>query len=363
MKKCGIMTFNQAINYGAVFQMLALQKTIERLGVECEIINYQSDFMNNLYRKRTLTDWFNLKTLYHTLFSNSYIRYNLTGFEDFICKNIKMSSKTYSAFELKDANDIYDIFISGSDQVFNVYCSNYDYNYMLGFVDDDSKKFSYAASLGLNSIPNELRQKYIEILSGFQKISIREKTGAIVLNELLGVNCQVNLDPTLLLSKNEWSSFSVSKENGKPYILVYVLSEDKALFDFARNLAKMNNCDLYYINDRLFEPFGMKRKRNVDPDEWLSLFENAMAIVTNSFHGVAFSIIFSKRFFPFLLNKNTRVNSRISDLLSLTSLDDLLFYHSDVKMLDDYIFDYHTAHNVINYEKKKSVEYLRSIFE
>ena len=359
--KCGIMTFNQAINYGAVFQMLALQKTLEKLEVDCEVINYKSDFMTKLYKDRELRDWFNLKTIYHTFFHNTYTRYNIAGFENFISNNIKMSTNTYTNFnELKSCNEVYDCFFAGSDQVFNLYCSNYDENYFLPFTEDN-KKNSYAASLGLNEIPDELKARYKKLLYPFNNISIREKTGANVVEQLIGKKCEVNIDPTLLLEKEEWMHLSDNYCPSKPYVLVYVLSEDKRLFKYAELLAKKNSCQVLYINDRLFGAKGLKSIKKINPETWLSLFYNAYAIVTNSFHGVAFSVNFEKTFFPFLLNKNTRVNSRIEDFLKLNRLEYLLNENNEIVDLSKYRINYDESKYILLEQREKSIVYLRRV--
>lgn len=361
--KGAIMTFNQAINYGAVLQMYALQNTIKKMGFECEVIDYRSPSLTELYRKKNFKDWINIRQLYNWLFRNAYIRYNYNGFSEFIKNHVVMSSKAYyQKQDLNELNEVYDWFIAGSDQVFNLFCSNFDKNYFLTFVKDSNKKKSYAASLGLEIIPDELEDEYYELLHDFNAISIREKTGARVLEKLLKKECVVNIDPTLLLEKKDWEKIVQHYKCENPYILVYVLSEDKVLFDFARKIAKKENKRIIYVNDRFFKKVGMKNLRNVAPEEWLGLLMNADAIVTNSFHGIAFSVRFEKRFFPFLLNKNQRVNSRIVDFLKLVELDFLLEKCATVENEETYI-EYDKVNKILEREKKKSITYLYEILK
>lgn len=361
--KGAIMTFNQAINYGAVLQMYALQRTINKIGYECDVIDYRSPSLTELYRKRNFKDWVGVRQLYNWIFRNSYIRYNYKGFSEFIKNHIKMSQKTYyTKQDLDGINDLYDWFIAGSDQVFNLFCSNFDKNYFLTFVKDSNKKKSYAASLGLEKIPDELEDEYYELLHDFNVISIREQTGARVLEKLLNKECVINIDPTLLLEKKDWDEIVQHCKCQKPYILVYVLSEDKALFNFARKLAKRENKEIIYVNDRYFKRTGMKNLRNVSPEEWLGLLMDADAIVTNSFHGITFSVRFEKKFYPFLLNKNQRVNSRIVDFLKLFELDFMLRNRiiGDEKGKD---IDYSKVNKILKSEKNKSINYLREILK
>ena len=364
MKDIAIMTFNQAINYGAVFQMYALQKTVNKLGASCDIINYQSAPLSQIYRKRTVKDWMTPKKLYSVFFHNSYIKYNYDGFAKFLSERIQLSEIVYHNYnELLSANEQYRKFIAGSDQVFNLFCCSYDENYFLPFVQNSDVKYSYAASLGLSEIPRDLEETYKRLLSGFKKLSIREKTGAHVLHELLGKECQVHLDPTLLLDKEEWHRISVPYKVPEKYILVYLLSEDKELFTYAKRLAKKNKCEIIYINDRLIPQIGMENKRRVNPDEWLTLFGNASAIVTNSYHGLLFSINFNKTVYPFLLNRNDKINSRAIDFLEVLDLSHLLTENYRERMAVGTEILNGANKQLLALEKERSIAYIKNIID
>lgn len=364
-KKCAVITFNQAINYGAVLQMYALQQVLLFLGCDCTIIDYNSMQLYNTYKPMAILDFFVPRRCVSVLFRNSYIKYNYSGFKTFINQYIVMSENQYSTIEeLECLNEAYDFFIAGSDQVFNLYCSGFDTNYLLQFVKDDKKKNSYAASLGLNKIPLEQEDLYKELLSNYNYISVREKTGAKLLKTLLNRECEVNVDPTLLLSPEKW--YSIEKKpylisERTPYILVYVLSEDKKIFKFAKKLKKKYGYSIYYINDRLFGKNGLVNLRQIDPEEWIWLIHHAQHIVTNSFHGIAFSINFEKSFFPFLLNKNTKVNSRIIDILKLFHLQNILIENDND--IGERIIDYKRVKEIQKKEYQKSIEYFEKIME
>lgn len=367
-KNCAIITFNQAINYGAVLQMYALQKTLLSLDCNCEVINYNSKQLQLIYKPLTISEIFVPRRIGSILFKNSYINFNHKGFDNFIKRYIRITEQQYDTSEqLIELNIKYDFFITGSDQVFNLYCSGFDENYLLAFVKDNKKKNSYAASLGLSEIPIELRDTYKNLLMNYNYISVREKTGANALNMLLGRKCDVNVDPSLLLYSKDWCTLEekphqISKTS--PYILVYVLSEDKKLLKFAKRLKKKYNYPIYYINDRLFGRIGMTSLKQINPEEWLWLIHHSEFVVTNSFHGIAFSINYEKNLFPFLLDKNARVNSRIIDLLSLFQLQDILV---DGNKVDEKIYerkiDYNNAKDIQRKEYKKAIHYLEKIIK
>lgn len=360
--KAALVTFSQAINYGAVLQMYALQKTLENLNYECDVLNYKSKSIAKTYEK---PDFLNPKVLAYLFIHNSYIRFNFVGFQEFLDRYIKFGEEVfYSEADLSKVNDKYDLFITGSDQVFNLFCSGFDTNYFLTFVKDPRKKFSYAASVGLTEIPEDMIEKYRNLLSSFNQISIREHSGANLISNLIKKKCQCNIDPTLLLSTDDWRKISKDVDIKEPYVLLYMISEDKRVLKFSKKLAKIKHCKVIYINDRLIKPLGVNSFRNITPCEWLSLMFNADSIITNSFHGIAFSISFRKEFYPFYLNKNTKVNSRIRDLLQLFGLENLLISDKDtitVALTKAQSINYDSVHKILNLEKISALTYLKSL--
>lgn len=364
-RKTAIITFNQAINFGAVLQMYALQNVLKtQVGVKADIINYKSKSLSKTYEKKKFSELISPRMMYHILFNNGYIRFNFKGFESFLSNNLEMTSEVSTKKDLSSLNDLYDYFITGSDQVFNPYCSGFDGNYFLSFVSDKNMKFSYAASVGLENIPVELENYYKDYLNSFCRISIREITGANEIKRVCGIECSTNIDPTLLLDKSDWEKLMADLPSNAdtPYLLLCALSEDKNMLKFAKKIAKRKKLKVIYINDRLFRPKGMLSLRNVSPEQWLRLFANANSIVTNSFHGIAFSINFEKEFYPFYLNKNTRVNSRIRDLLDLLNLQSLVINDNNDTLMNENI-DYSEAREILKNEKNKSISYLREIYK
>lgn len=359
MKKCGIITFSHAINYGAVLQTYALQHYLNaKLNVDAEVINYASDRMLLPYKKRSLFYYCKPRVFASTILRNSCIRYNCEGFEKFRNKFISFSGKLLrTKEELLNLNDRYDFFITGSDQVFNIYCSNFDYNYLLEFVEDRKKKNSYSASLGITSIPEEYKSKYKNLLGCYNMISVREFCSAEILEPVIGKKPFVTVDPTLLLNKYSWMEISEKVENiPQRYILLYMISEDKEIIRAAKKLSREKGIEIVYISDRLFKPMGIRTLRKMSPGQWLFLFANAEFVMTNSYHGMVFSCIFEKKFIPFFLKTNVQVNSRIKDFLNQYGISNLVCSNTPNRCECEY--DVGCVQALIEKERMKSEEFL-----
>ena len=346
--RVGIITFSKAINYGAVLQTFALQKNIEKLGISCEIINYE-----NTSRSQSP----NTKTALKSLIIELFQRPKKIGFKQFR-KKMKFTEK-YDHNTIAEANSLFDCFICGSDQVFNYKLIKDDYNYMLEFVTDPAKKNSYAASFGLKSIDAEHAQKYKTLLSDFRHLSVRETQGRNIVRELLDRECDVVLDPVFLLSPDEWNKLVQSRICTKKYLLVYQFSRSDRLSGMVELLAKSNNLEVVVINASFHKSFGKaKYLFNVSPQEFIGLIKNAEFIVTNSFHGVAFSIIFEKQFFVSITDGITAVASRIESLLDVFGLSNRL---TDGIAFDTNPIDYSAVQKKMLIERERSLQYLSAV--
>ena len=150
--KIGIMTFHRAINYGAVLQTYALQKYLNDSGYDAEVIDYRCDHMENFYKILSVKNK-SIKQVIRGLLNFIYVYKKKSRFYGFLDQNVKISSKIYDKSNIGESNNEYDKFITGSDQVFNYACSQFDKNYFLEFVKNYDKKYSYAASFGMKEVP------------------------------------------------------------------------------------------------------------------------------------------------------------------------------------------------------------------
>lgn len=357
-KKIAILTFHRSINYGAVLQAFALKSVITELNADCSIIDYKNQFIEDINQVKLLN--FNSTKD----FINGIITYP-TKKKKFN-KFIHFRKKYLQPVEF-NANDqkMFDVFITGSDQVWNYRLSNFDKTYFLDFVNDNRKKNSYAASFGFSEIPEEHTELYRSLLKGFNNISIRETQGAKIIADLINQDKPVVLDPTLLLDKKQWESmFNIRRgiAINKKYILLYLMISEPAIVKFTEKLASETGYEIIYITDKLVRKLNATYERTVSPVEWLELFLNATYIVTNSFHGVAFSINFNKEFFMGLLPSSADVNSRLENIIKLFGLEDRKITRNTQMDMKPGI-DYNRVNSILQSEKVKSKEYLMKILD
>ena len=354
--KVAITTFHRALNYGGVLQAFALQKTIQGMGFDCEILDYYCPFIENQYRGKKITK-FLIKRILSAILRNGTIKRNNKGFLGFVNQYLSTSKVVYKLENISDANQVYDCFISGSDQVWSPVCAGFDKNYFLEFVERGKRRVSYAASFGRAEIPENLREEYRDLLYKFDFISVREKSGANIIKNLLDKDVKIVLDPTLLIEKEQWKSLFGKNDARTGYVLIYLIAEDKELIRCAMKYAASTNKKVLYINDRIYRTKGIENLRNVKPDEWVNLFINAGAIFTNSFHGVAFSMNFEKEFYVFKLKQNVAVNERMINILDIFGLSDrFASNYEDVKKMTS--IDYSRISSIMTEWRKTSLDYI-----
>lgn len=360
--KVGIITFHDALNYGAILQGYALQEALVNLGADANIINYRNEYSVKEYAS------FDIKRIKSPkLLIKEVLRYpvrkkkhkNVQGFSD---NFYRLSEKEcFNNEDLKSLNNQYDSFITGSDQVWNYDMRGFDKAYFLDFVEDSKKKNSYAASFGVSEIPEDLKSTYEKLLSDFNHVSIREKQGQVLYKELVDKESSLNVDPSLLLNREQWLKIAKYPKINKKYILVYALINTPTLFKFISNLAKDTGCEVVFIGSYLKTKYsGAKYINAPSPDEFVGLFANAEYVVTNSFHGIAFSINMNRNFFAELQPPPAKRNSRLENLLDLVGLRDRLIKdgkHKNIKLE----IDYSIVNEKLNEERSKSIKYLKEI--
>ena len=364
MRKIGILTFQNADNYGALLQAYALKKTIKDTGHKADILNYYSPKLPKdykIFRLPKISPKDIVKKCAKFILSPFllYIRWKFKGFR----KQYLTDIEPVYPNKIENYANKYDIFITGSDQVFNPRITNFDRNYFLSFSKDKNKNFSYAASFGLSlkDLSDNEKEFLKENLANFNSLSVREKQGNEIIESLLSYKSEVNIDPTLLLSKAVWQKIAVSPKK-KKYVLLYLMYKDKNIINFARKLAKTNHCKLIFISYSLDIIDRVPAKHiTPTPQEWIGLFLNAEYIVTNSFHGFAFSVNFNKKFFLGHLPSHMPVNSRLDNLLEITGLYNRLYTNfSDTDNYDTPI-DWQNVNKKLESERQKSLNYLQEI--
>ena len=355
--KVGIVTFHRAINYGAVLQTYALQRALGSIGVEAEVLDYRCDYLEKNYSVlQRLKNTKGLRGLAAVFAKCAVpaIKKKLM-FNKWINKRIKLS-RPYKE-NIAQSNDEYDVFITGSDQVWNYKHTNFDKNYFLDFVQDNTRKFSYAASFGFSELDQEYIAPYRELLEGFSRISVRETSGAKLVDEILGVpDVPVVVDPVFLMQEQDWNVKEQRIKN--KYILIYELMPSDDVVRFALQLAHKHNLQIIRITN-ILQRAPHKRIKNVwgvSPQAFLEYISNAEYVVTNSFHGTAFSMLFNKQFYVCRLTDTmAKLNARLDDMLAVYGLEDRVVGTGT----DENSIDYGPIRIKLEEERQKGILFLK----
>lgn len=319
-----IITCHNVYNYGASLQAFALQNTVSSMGNDCEIIDYNPWYLYDRYQFLAIN---NSKWSKNILTKVAYLILKLPRKMDFLFRKksfalfnkeyLKLTvERYYTNEELK--NCFCDVLICGSDQIWNTNFENGKDLAFFGGYTNSKHLISYAASLGMDRIPVDKEEWFRTNLSKFDAVSVREKTAFNELNRI-GINdVSLCIDPVYLLSKEEWiRNFDLVHKNER-YLLVYFFEVDDSIIHMAQDIARSQNLKIYSINSTKCD-YADKSFHHYGPKEFLNLVLNATIILTNSFHGMSFSIIFQKDFWTVSRNG---LNTRISDMLDSINLSD-----------------------------------------
>lgn len=378
-KKIAVLTFFKSGNFGGELQAYALQKKLRELGYDVEVLHQLRPTNKNFkYSEKfkpifTLTDKKSKRSKinskiskiikYFLAFFSKNQKVKLNKFEEFEHKHINLSKKTYCSFEDLYTHEMdYDVFIAGSDQIWNYSLSFSPEPYFLTFADDDKTKISYAASIGHSEIPDNVGRLYKKWLDSFNFISTREEQGAQLLENLLGKQVETVIDPTLLIKKEDWCRyFQIQEETGEKYLLIYTLVESKFVFKTAIEIANKLNLKIKRILPVAWTRENYDEVENIldaGPIDFVRLFANASFVITNSFHGTAFSVNFN---IPFLSvpREYKKTNSRFINLLHLTNLSDRLVYDGSPIVVDEFLkADFQKSNLILEKERDRSLSLL-----
>ncbi|MGD8779531.1 MAG: polysaccharide pyruvyl transferase family protein [Ignavibacteria bacterium] len=322
--KIKTITCHNVYNFGASLQAYALMKYLQKLGNEVEIIDYLPKYLKfsfwaigSKWDKNLI-----IRILYFIYVVPKRImqKKRREKFDKFTRNNLNLTSIKYSSLEGLNKNPPEaDLFIAGSDQIWNPDLPNgKDPVFFLEFVKDNSIKASYAASFSVSKIKEEFMPFVKSKLQNFNYISVREKTGLKILNEIGFKNGELVIDPVFLLEKEDWDKIANNISNEK-YIFVYDQENNLQIRKTAQRLAKNKNLKIFAIESLYPMSYADNRIKDAGPEDFLGLIKNCEICLTNSFHCISFSLIFHKAFYLFK-RKHMNVNSRMLDLLSYLEL-------------------------------------------
>lgn len=357
----GIITWFSYENYGTKLQAFALQKYLKELGNDVEIINFIPPEIYSLNQKHaSLLDKiksqpkkYKAKNIFKKY--NKEITFRHRKMDSFIENNCNLTKKIEDDDCFINICNSFDLLICGSDQIWNP--NLYHKYYFADLENIRTPKISYAPSLGVNEINSEVEPNLKQSLKKFSFVTVREDTGANLLRNITNKDVTVVLDPTLLLSKNIWIKYAKNEFSSLDnYVLCYFLSDNKNHWRAVSRFAKSHDLQLIIIPQ---EANSYKQSAKIYPEagveDFLGLILNATYVITDSFHGTVFSLIFQKQFYTFERfkeNKYSSQNSRIKNLLEKVSLYSRLIEFNQKKIEEKNNINY----QIIDLKLKEDIE-------
>lgn len=359
-----IFTFHCAKNYGAILQAYSLQSILLRYSDNILIADYRPQFLvlpyvpqfkkmciSSLSKKYQLK---NLRYIFISILQYYYLGGNikLSRYERFTSQYLRVQT-----FDVKVSN-CQSVIILGSDQIWNPRLTNWDKTYFFSnYPKRNAKVISYAASIGNDHSTQEELDFLRENIKNVDCISVREETAQRVLSAICDKPITTVLDPTLLLKSTDIEMQRLISDNkyGR-YILLYQMSDDPNTLKICRHISKLLNLKIVEV---LAYPFGRhnlnlhKHISTAGPEEFVTLFAHAQYVVTSSFHGTAFSLIFNKQF---VTVAHPTAGSRQRDLLARIGLSDRVVSSVDELPVDD--IDYSVINARLDAERRKSLDFL-----
>lgn len=371
MKRIGILTFSRALNYGALFQAYALKEFLKNEEIIVEIIDYWPKYHQESYKffspvafkKQSIKG--KVKYLLGFIIGSNRIIKRRRGYLKFITNKLGIN-ESIKYEEGHQINQDYDLVIYGSDQIWRKIGSplfeGFDNVYFGSHPIRAKKKITYAASMGIISLNDGDKIQLTNLLKNFNALGIREVDLQVVVKDL-GYESQLVLDPVFLLNRNQWFKLIEGikrSEKKERYILIYDLLHSKNAVKLAESIGKQRDCKLKIVLGTV-NPYliGEKYVQTATPEEFLSLIWNAEFIITTSFHGTSFSVLFEKQFLALDMGKNSQ---RTRTLLNLLSIEDRYIEDfEDISSIKE--IDYTPVRTKLEALTNTSKEYLKSSLE
>ena len=369
--KTAIMTLALSDNYGAALQACALARAIENLGHETQVYRYQ-DWSRITYGMSAVS------RLKHKAFllAKAVLTQNQRKkrFHAFRESYIPLTAKSYcnNAQLQADPGD-YDVYISGSDQIWNPKLFVFDYSYFLDFVPEGKKKISFASSFGKAVFEDSYKEKCGQLLRDYSHISVREKSGEAIVKELCGKEVVTSVDPSLLLTRQDWTPMMESaSQKAKTFngILCYFMPGDnlvtEAIESVAQQLHERTSLPIMRLGIKEHKVFSYPRGETdikAGPADFLAYFAGAQYVVTNSFHGTAFSVNFGKEcYIPIndALPKEKALHERITSLLTQVEATQLMLPASNPIVPEGRDLDWNAVQSNLSRLRESSMRYLET---
>ena len=334
--RVGIITFHCSYNFGSALQAYALQRAIGILCDTVRIVDYRSADYNQYHLFRPLRPW---KMAWSPSILGRLIE-RKRGFLNFSANRLNLTPKKYSYHNesrLEELQNTFDVFICGSDQIWNLDCTGGVVEpFFLSFAGD-RRRIAYAPSLAHTSFnpKNYDKGRVAALLSDFDFLSVREEETIPLFQPLVNKRIEVVLDPTLLLDADAYADMADTHVEKHPYVFMYLLRECPELIESATAMGAEGAC-VIYISEKDFAIPNSKNLFGAGPEEFVSLIVHADAVLTNSFHAVVFSVLFHKPFRVFAIDKSS---SRMRDLLGKLGIPERCVSSVDASPVEDANWD------------------------
>jgi hypothetical protein len=365
--KIGIVTlWNAYDNYGQLLQCYALQQVLKQLGSDPFLIKYKASKTQGIFN---VLFTFQLQRVIKYIIlrikkrKEQPVKPTDRDFDIFRKTYIKSTETIYSLTALKNNPPQSDYYVCGSDQIWNKYSKAY----FLDWGDKKVPRIAYAASFGAINVSKEFTNKISEALKKFQIVTVREQSGIDICKQAGYLNALCVPDPTLLLTEKDYKKLILENiiTSNREYLLIYWLGWDTNVnFEEIERFAKQKDLEIIYvpsIGGTLVELNNELAKTFPSIQEWLSLVANAKYVLTNSFHGMVFSIIFNRQFGVYILNGvASNMNDRIYTLLDNIKLRSRIIT-DNLQILDNSI-DYEYINTVLNTQREKIKNYFKDWF-
>lgn len=366
--KVSLITRHAVANYGSLLQTYATQVVIERMGHECETVDYIRADEDPRIQERTLLagkpKWNSnpvLRAAYLALRQPEAVRASKV-FAEQRAQMLHMSKRYATLEELCDEPPKADLYMTGSDQVWGpVGWRSYDKAYTLGFAPKGASRVSYAASFGKSAMPADVEEAYRAEISKYARVCVREDSAVEKLAEW-DISAEQVLDPTLLLDGDEWRALAKPVREKGRYVLVYQIHNNPAVSEYAKAAAKRLGLPLVRISGVYHQLLrGGSFRYLPSVLEFISYIDNAELLVTDSFHGTAFAINLNTPFVEVLPENGTA--GRNVSILRLTGLQGRVAHSlSDLSLCDEPI-DFAPVNALMAEERGRCLGVLRELVE
>ena len=373
MKKVGLITY-YGDNYGGVLQAYALEKLVMANGFDCELISNDFLYRGNKAKKRKAKlnnllaairdpfEYISKRGVYKKYAGQQALR--AEKFSLFRRKHLRINQTGYTCYDdYLTAPPRYDVYLCGSDQIWNPNLYSDNGFYFAGFAPENAVKISYASSIGVSTVDQRQARFMAPLLNRLDVISTREQKGARIIDTISEKTATVVLDPTLLLEAEDWAAVAAPRLIEEPYVFCYLFGERDYVAEVKKQIRAITGLKIVSIPMVSRElSSGDEKIFDAGPAEFISLIQNAALVLTDSFHATAFSINLKTPFLSlcrFAPSDQKGMNDRLVTLLSLVGLQERLVDAKDpVSEVLRKDIDFENAHGLLGQKRQQNRQFL-----